>query len=173
LFSLAAAVAALSAAAAPAPAFRVRHWLTAAVVLYGLAALVSAASTAREAEAFRYSPRLGLYPPEPGGGFRWTQRHFALRPEPGEKIRFALANFSPLGRPVEVRATAAGLLLWRGTVAPGAAVNLRVTGAPRRAEAAAEGAAIVFTLSHSFVPRARHPGGDARAGLRAVFRDAK
>lgn len=173
LFFLAASVAAPPAAAAPAPAFRGRHWLTAAVVLYGLAALVSAASTAREAEAFRYAPRLGLYPPEPGGGFRWTQRHFALRPQPGEEIRFALANFSPLGRPVEVRATAFGALLWHGTVAPGAAVNLRVAGAPRRADAAA--AAVVFTLSHSFVPRALGiPGGDARElGLRAVFRDAK
>jgi hypothetical protein len=176
LFFLAASVATPSAPPRAVPASGGRSWLAAAVVLYGVAALVSAASTAREAEAFRYAPRLGLYPPEAGGGFRWTQRRFALRPEPGERIRFALANFSPLGRPVEVRASAGGTLLWRGTVAPGATVNLRVAGAPGRTEARSPaGAAIVFTLSHSFVPKALGiPGGDARElGLRAVFHDPK
>ena len=166
LFFLAAAVGAPSDPRGPVLARR--SWLAAAVVLYAGAAFVSALSTAREAEAFRYAPRLGLYPPEAGGGFQWTRRRFALRPAAGERVRFALANFSPLGRPVEVRAEAGGVLLWRGAVAPGATVNLRVAGAPRRAEA------VVFTLSHAFVPKALGiPGGDARElGLRAIFRDA-
>ncbi|HEY7114186.1 MAG TPA: O-antigen ligase family protein [Thermoanaerobaculia bacterium] len=166
LFFLAAAVAAPSASGVR--AFPGRLWLAAWVVLYAGAAAVSTLSTAREAEAFRYSSRLGFYPPEPGGGFRWTQRHFALRPEPEERVRLLLANYSPLGRPVEVRATAAGALVWRGTVAPGRALGLRVSGAPAGARA------VVFTLSSAFVPRALGiPGGDARElGLRAIFADA-
>ena len=166
LFFLVAAVAAPS--ASHGPAFPGRLWLAAWVVLYAGAAAVSALSTAREAEAFRYALRLGFYPPEPGGGFRWTQRHFALRPEPGERLRLTLANYSPLGRPVDVRASARGALVWRGTAAPGAAVNLRISGAPGGPEA------VVFTLSSAFVPRALGiPGGDARElGLRAIFPDA-
>jgi len=166
LFFLAAAVAVP--AAPPGPAFPRRSWLAAAVVLYAGAAAVSAISTAREAEAFRYAPRLGFYPPEPGGGFRWTQRRFALRPEPGERVGLTLANYSPLGRPVEIRATARGALVWRGTVAPGRGVSLRISGAPQEAEA------VVFTLSKAFVPKALGiPGRDARElGLRAIFSGA-
>ena len=163
-FFLIASVAALP--AEPGRSWPSRPWLRAGVSIYAAAALYAALSTARPEDAFRFGPRIGFYPPEtgPGGGFRWTRQNFALWLEPGERRRLALADFSPVGRPVEIRARHRGRLLYRRTLDPGKAVVLDLSGGSRPS-------ALSFHLSRSFVPRRLGiPGSDARElGLRAIF----
>jgi O-antigen ligase len=166
-FFLAAAVGVL-----PAPekrAFPPRAWLGAAVLLYAAAAAVAMLSTARPEEAFRYGPRIGFYPPEPGrnGPFQWTRQNFALWLSPRQRVKFGLAHFSPVGRPLEIRAFEGERILYRRTLAPGEAVVLHLSGAVSRP------AAVRFEASRSFVPRNFGiPGGDVRRlGLQSVFFD--
>jgi hypothetical protein len=168
LFFLVASVAARAPEAAA--AFPRRAWLAAAVVLYAVAGTVSAASTGRVEETFRFGHRLGLYPAEvgPGGSYQWTRQNFAFWLEPNERLRFALAHFSPVGLPVEIVARSEGRVLYRRSLAPGGVVVLVLNGG------AARPGVIRFSLSRSFVPRRLGiPGGDARQlGLRAIFLDA-
>lgn len=163
-FFLTASIAALP--AEPGGSFPPRPWLRAGVLLYAAAALTAALSTAREESAFQYGPQIGFYPPEKGrdGEFRWTRQNFALRLAPRERRRLALAHFSPVGLPVEIRARTRGRLLYRSTLQPGKAVVLDLAGG-------ASPSAICFALSRSFVPRRLGiPGADARQlGLQAVF----
>jgi len=167
LFFLVASVAARAPeGAAPFPR---RAWLAAAVGLYAVAGTASAISTGRVAETFRYGPRLGLYPAEvgEGGPYQWTRQNFAFWLSPHERFRFALANFSPVGLPVEIVALSEGRAIYRRSLPPGGVVVLRVEGGATRP------AELRFALSRSFVPRRLGvPGGDARQlGLRAVFLD--
>jgi O-antigen ligase len=163
-FFLAAAVGVL-----PAPEKRAvspRAWLAAAVALYAVAASVAMLSTARPEEAFRYGPRIGFYPPEPGrdGPFQWTRQNFALWLSPGQRVKLGLGHFSPIGRPLEVRALEGERILYRRSLAPGEAVVLHLSGAASRP------AAVRFEASRSFVPRNHGiPGGDVRRlGLQSV-----
>ena len=163
-FFLMACVAALP--AEPGKSWPPRTWLRAGVSIYAAAALYAALSTARPQDAFRYGPRIGFYPrePGPGGGFQWTRQNFALWLEPGERRRLALAHFSPVGQPVEIQARHRGRLLYRRSLDPGKALVLDLAGGSRPS-------AVCFRLSRSFVPsRLGIPGLDTRElGLRAVF----
>ncbi|HET9794106.1 MAG TPA: O-antigen ligase family protein [Thermoanaerobaculia bacterium] len=70
-----------------------------AVAVVGWIALL--APTAREDEAFRRSPYIGLYPPEGAGGavFRWMRPRAALRLAPGQKKTLAFSFPDPAARP--------------------------------------------------------------------------
>jgi hypothetical protein len=73
---------------------RGRDVAAALVALAGWAALL--APTAREDEAFRYSPEMGLYPLEGGaGGFRWMRPRAAIRVASGARQRLKLAYPGP------------------------------------------------------------------------------
>ncbi|HYB53314.1 MAG TPA: O-antigen ligase family protein, partial [Thermoanaerobaculia bacterium] len=130
------------------PPFPRRAWLRAAVVLYAAAAAAAVIATARPEEAFRYGTRIGFYPRErgTGGEFQWTRQNFALWLRPGERTRLALAQFSPLGGPVEISANAGGRPIYHRALAPGGIVTLDLIGGASRP------AAVSFALSRSFVP---------------------
>jgi O-antigen ligase len=164
-FFLIASIAALPSETAPSR--RARLWLRAGLLIYAGAAFVMMLSTARPEETFRYGSLVGFYPPErgPGGQFQWTRRNFALWLAPGERRRLGLANFSPIGLPVEITARSGDWLLYWRSLQPGGAMVLDLEGASSGA------APIRFALSRSFVPRRLGiPGGDARQlGLQAVF----
>jgi O-antigen ligase len=139
----------------PAAGLRSRLW-TAAVLVYGAAALVAIAATGSPEETFRFSPRIGFHDREVGAGgpFRWTRRRFALWLRPGETVRLGLANFGA-GRPVAIAARVAGRPIYRRTLAPGQVTALLLRGAGRPA-------AIVFDLDRAFVPRRLGVSGDRR-----------
>ncbi len=151
------------------PSRRARLWLRTGLLIYAGAAFVSMLSTARAEETFRYGSLVGFYPPErgPGGQFQWTRRNFALWLAPGERRRLGLANFSPIGLPVEITARSGEWLLYQRRLQPGGATVLDLKGA------SSGPAPVRFALSRSFVPRRLGiPGGDARQlGLQAVFFD--
>ncbi len=166
-FFLAAAV-----GVSPAPEKRAwppHAWLGAAVLLYAAAASWGMLATARPEEAFRYGSRIGFYPPESsnGGAFQWTRQNFAVWVSPGQRVRLGLGHYSPVGRPLEIRAIADNRTLYRRMLAPGETVLLTVSGG------GAGPTAVRFEASRSFVPRNfGMPGGDVRRlGLQAVFFD--
>jgi hypothetical protein len=69
---------------------RGRYLLAAIVAIAGWTLLL--VPTAREPEAFRYSPEMGLYPLEGGpGGFRWMRPRAAIRVPAKGRQRLALA----------------------------------------------------------------------------------
>jgi O-antigen ligase len=68
---------------------RGRYLVAALVAIAGWTILL--APTAREAEAFRYSPEMGMYPLEGGvGGFRWMRPRAAIRVPASARQRLAL-----------------------------------------------------------------------------------
>ena len=140
----------------PAAGFRARLW-TAAVLVYGAAALVAIAATGSPEETFRFSPRIGFHDREVGAGgpFRWTRRRFALWLRPRETVRLGLANFGPAGRPVQIEGRAAGRPVYRSTLAPGQATALLLRGAGRPTP-------VTFDLDRAFVPRRLGVSGDRR-----------
>src|SRR5262249_43174992 len=122
--------------------------LRAAVVLYAGAALIGMLATAKPEEAFRYSPRLGVYPAEtgPGGPFRWPRGRFALWLSPGETKTLSLARFTPDPQPAEVVARRDNRVVWRESIAAGQSTRLRLSAPSDRPSA------LVFRVSRTFVP---------------------
>ena len=121
----------------------------AAVALFAAGSLAAALATARPAETFRWSSRIGFHAEElgDGGPFRWTRRRFALWLAPGETRRLTLAHYSPSPSPVEVSASVDGLPGYRRSLKAGESVSLALTGSTN------VGRAFVFQVSRSFVPK--------------------
>jgi hypothetical protein len=130
---------------------------TAAVAVYAAGVAAAILATARPEETFRHASWIGFHDREigPGGPFRWTRSRFGFWLAPGERIRLGLANFGPLGQPVSLEGRSGPAVLYRKTLAPGAALALDLVGngAP---------AAVVFRLDKSFVPRRLGVSPDSR-----------
>jgi O-antigen ligase len=127
-------------------------------------AAVAIAATSDPRGTFRHDNRIGFYGREvgPGGAFRWTRRRFAVWVGRGATERLSLANYSPEGKPVEVAVRADGPVIFRRTIAPGAALSLALWsgGHPR---------AFRFELSRSFVPKRLGLSDRRSLGVVAVF----
>jgi O-antigen ligase len=129
-----------------------------AVLGYALAAAVGLLATTRPEETFRFAPRIGVYPAEvgPEGPFRWSRGRFALWVDAGSSRRVRLANRTPLAGPVGVAVRSEGLPLARLALEQGAPADLELR-AP-----ASRGAAFVFRLDRTFIPRRYGPSQDRR-----------
>lgn len=121
----------------------------AAVTVFAVFAAASAWATARPAEAFRWSSRIGFHQVEsgPGGPFRWTRRRFALWLQPGESRRLTLVHFSPGPDSVDVSARVEGRPAYRRTLKAGESVVLALSGSPERSRP------VVFEVSRAFIPK--------------------
>jgi O-antigen ligase len=119
------------------------------VLLYAAACVVAALGTARPAETFRWSSRVGFHAGEigPGGPFRWTRRRFALWLEPGQARWLTLAHYSPIPQPVDVAARSAGSEVYRRSLRAGESVTLALRGPSDHPRA------VVFEVSRAFVPK--------------------
>jgi O-antigen ligase len=159
----------LLAAAVATPGEPGRTWLTrlsaALLTVYTVFAALAVARTSDPRETFRYSRLIGFHGQEtgPGGDFRWTRKKFALWVPAEAPQRLALANYSPEGKPVEIRVRADGGILYRRSVRPGEAVHLAL-------RPAGHARAFRFELDRAFVPK-RLTGSDDRRelGLLAVL----
>jgi hypothetical protein len=159
----------LLAAAAATPGESPRTWLprlsAALLTVYTVFAALAIARTSDPRETFRHSRLIGFHGQEtgPGGNFRWTRKKFALWVPADAPQQLALANYSPEGKPVEIRVRADGRVLYRRSVRPGEAVHLALRPAGRAR-------AFRFELDRAFVPK-RLTGSDDRRelGLLAVL----
>lgn len=146
--------------ASPEKGGRVRGRDLAAALAAAAGWVVLLAPTARETEAFRYAPEMGMYAVEGGpGGFRWMRPRAAIRVAAGGRRRLAVA--SPLGdRPNRLRILSGGGVLFAGNV-----------GSERRTfalEAPASGPAIFrFESAASFRPSYRGSSDSRLLSLQA------
>jgi len=76
--------------------------------------------TAREAEAFRHSAFVGLYPPEMAGGevLRWMRPRAALRLPPGGERTLGFSFPDPAARPRQLTVESEGRPIFSGAVPP-------------------------------------------------------
>lgn len=115
-----------------------------------LASLPVALSTRGADAAFRFSPRVGLYEPEPSpeGMFRWMGRRAAWKLFPGERRRLRLVYQSPGEEPERFRILSDGRVLYDRRMAPRRPAEVDLQAPPHRA------AIFEFVNSSSFRPPA-------------------
>jgi O-antigen ligase len=157
LFFLLASVAVFPGGGKP-PGRRAATGRAIAVGGYALAAAVGLAATLRARETFRFAPEIGFHPAEadPEGRFRWTRGRFAVWVDAGGGRRIRLVNQAPIPGPLHVSVRSEGAELRHLALPPGARADLRLHAAPTR------GAAFVFRLDRTFIPRRYGPSSDRR-----------